>query len=49
MKINEFLKRMKKAFPDMEFRVKDAEGRVFKSVGWEDNEDKKNATRYNRK
>lgn len=41
MTVNEFLKKMKKAFPDMEYRATSKDGLTFKSKGWRD-EDKKN-------
>ena len=45
MTINEFLKKMKESFPDMEYRARSKDGLVFKSKGWKDYEDKKNIAR----
>ena len=41
MTVNEFLKKMKKEFPNMEYRATSKDGQTFKSKGWED-EIKKN-------
>lgn len=44
MTVNEFIKKMRESFPNLEYRAKDKEGRVFKSRGWTNYEDKKNTT-----
>lgn len=48
--VNEFIKKMKEAFPNMEYKATDKNGRVFKSVGWDikSYESKKNTT-YNKR
>ena len=46
MTVNEFLKKMREVFPNMEFRATDKEGRTFKSKGWRDHETKENTARY---
>ena len=48
MTVNEFLKKMREVFPDMEFRATDREGRTFKSIGWRDYETKEDNS-YNTK
>jgi len=46
MTVNQFIKKMREAFPNLEYRAKDKEGRVFKSIGWRDYENQKNTSRY---
>lgn len=46
MTVNQFIKKMREAFPNLEYRAKDKDGRVFKSVGWKDYENEKNVARY---
>lgn len=49
MTINEFLKQMKKSFPDMAYKATSKDGQVFKSKGWVEYENEKNITRHKRK
>ena len=48
MSMVEFIKNLRKEMPELEFRVTDNEGRVYKSTGWKDDKIEKNIAR-NRK
>jgi len=45
MSVMQFIKNLREEMPDLEFRVTDNEGRVYKSTGWKDHENKKNTSR----
>lgn len=49
MTVVEFIKNLRKESPDLQFRVRDHQGRVYKSKGWEDYENKKDTTRNTKK
>jgi len=46
MSVMQFIKNLRKEMPDLEFRVTDNEGRVYKSTGWKDYENEKNTSRH---
>jgi hypothetical protein len=46
MSMVEFIKNLRKEMPELEFRVTDNEGRVYKSTGWKDDKIEKNIARH---